>query len=882
MQVPMKWLLDYTDIDVDVKTFSHKMTMSGTKVEGINELGKDIENVVAGRIDSIGKHPGADRLWVAVVDTGATGRLQIVTGADNVKAGDVVPIALDGAKLPGGIVIRKGNMRGQDSFGMMCSIKELDLPKEIWPVPEVDGIMILDPATPPGMDIREVLGIDGVTVEFELTSNRQDCLGILGIAREAAVTLNKGFKMPDSSVKEEGGSIEGEIEVEISTPELCSRYTARVVSGVKVGESPEWMKRRLISSGVRPINNIVDITNYVMLEVGQPMHAFDMRFINDRKIVVRKANGGEAIETLDGAGRDLDSQMLVIADGKRAVAVAGVMGGANSEILSDTTEILLESANFNGVSIRNTSRKLGLRTDASSRFEKGLDPDMTLFAVNRAAHLIEQMGAGKVMKGVADCYPVRRGQSYVPFNADKINRMLGTSLDEKYMLDILERLEFIYDEKSGMLKVPAFRLDVDMEADLAEEVARFYDYNSIKATLNPGTETTIGMLTKKQKLKAIVGGSMLSGGLSEIYTLSFHSPKALDLMKVPEDSPLRNAVVIQNPLSEDYSIMRTSTLYDMLKAISHNHSKRAASVSLYEISHTYHMPDSGEVEGSDRAGDGSGAGESSGAGENSGTCESSGGEDGYWAADSSAAPSNDRAADSNIELGNDRAADNNIELGNDRAADSNIERGSDGMPILPIQKEALTMGMYGKGVDFFSIKGVVEDLFDALGIKNAKFSPLVGMPQFHPGKSAGVAVNGEQVGYIGEVHPDIVKNMELPEKVYAGSFDLELLYAASKLEREYSRLPRFPAVPRDIAVVVDKGVPSGDMIDLMQKYDELLEKVEIFDIYIGRQIPEGKKSVAYSLLFRSDKKTLTDDEVNTVVDGLLKELKASFGAELRS
>ena len=950
MLVPVKWLYDYVDVDIDIKAFSHKMTMSGTKVESVSTRGEGIEGVVAGRVLSIDKHPEADRLWVALVDVGLSaegragggtfggsvtdvragvdegagagvgdgvginvgdhvsvdkgfpGALQIITGADNVTRGDIVPIALDGSKLPGGVRIRKSKMRGIDSWGMMCSIQELGLSKEDIPSAPEDGILILDKNVSPGADIRDVLGINEAIIEFELTSNRQDCLGILGIAREAAAVLLKKVKMPPTSIEEEGAPIGGAINIEIEAPDLCSRYTARVVTDVKIAESPEWMKTRLISAGVRPINNIVDITNFVMLETGQPMHAFDMRFINDRKITVRRAKSGELIETLDGTGRTLDKDMLVIADGKKPVAVAGVMGGANSEILDDTTEILFESANFNGVSVRNTSRKLGLRTESSGRFEKGLNPEITMFAVNRAAALTEMLGAGKVMKGVEDCYPVKPAPMTVPFNTDKVNRLLGTNLSAEYMLSILDRLGFEYDSDNNALMAPAFRQDIEMEADIAEEVARFYDYNNIKPTLNPGTEMTLGILTQKQKLKAIVNDVMLSCGLSEIYTLSFHSPKVFDILKIPDDDPVRNAVKLQNPLSEDYSLMRTTTLYDMLKVIASNHSKRAASVSLYEISYTYHLQDGAEErsigaeaklndagKGSNGAGKGSnGPGKSSiGAEERSIGAEAK--------LDDAGKGSNSAGAGSNCVCVGSGVAEAKLDgagAGSDIAG-ANLDgagagaigagAGSDIAAIeLPVQKDVLTIGMYGKGIDFYSLKGVVEDLIDKLGVKCAIFAPLTDVPQFHPGKTAGIMIGEKKVGFIGEVHPDICKSMELPDKTYVGVIELECLYNASDLEREYSKLPRYPAAQRDIAIIVDKAVPSADIIQLMKSVDELLENVEIFDIYIGRQIPEGKKSLAYSLSFRSDKETLTDEKVNELTAKLLEELRMRFGAELRS
>jgi phenylalanyl-tRNA synthetase beta chain len=539
--------------------------------------------VVVGKIISIEKHPDADKLQVTKVDIGSEA-IQVVTGARNISLGDYIPVALVGARLPGDKKISKGKLRGVESCGMMCSIQELNLTKEDYPNAAEDGIFILEDEPPLGKDIKEVLGINETVVDFEITSNRPDCLSIVGIARESAVTLGSTFKMPEIKVKEEADDVKNYATVEISDPDLCPRYAARIVKEVKIEPSPKWMRDKLKAAGVRPINNIVDITNYVMLELGQPMHAFDLNNLNGSKIIVRRAKDGEVMHTLDDQERKLDSSMLVIADADRPVAVAGVMGGANSEVTGNTGTILFESANFDGISVRRTAKKIGLRTEASARFEKGLDVENVMTALQRAVQLVEELGAGKVCKGVIDCYPKKSQKKTLPLRPDKINALLGTSIDTQYMLKLFKELEFGVDESSMMLTVPSFRPDVEREADLAEEVARFYDYNNIKATLLSGKEATQGRKTFKQKVEDIIKTTMISCGLSETYTYSFTSPKVWDKINLPKDSDFRKAVVITNPLGEDYSVMRTTTMPEMLEVISTNYNRRVEEAGFFEMS----------------------------------------------------------------------------------------------------------------------------------------------------------------------------------------------------------------------------------------------------------------------------------------------------------
>ncbi|WP_458379751.1 phenylalanine--tRNA ligase subunit beta [Thermoclostridium stercorarium] len=585
MKAPISWLKDFADINVDAKELAEKMTLSGSKVEAVEDLGKSFDNVVVGKIISLEKHPNADRLRIARVDIGKE-VIQVVTGAPNVKEGDYIPVALVGAHLPGG-EIKATKLRGVESNGMMCSIEELNLTREFLPDAPEDGVYVFHNNPEVGRDVREIFGLEPV-LDFEITSNRPDCLSIVGLAREAAVTLSTGFKEPEITVKEEGvGKAEDFISVEIRNPELCSRYAARVVTDVKIGPSPEWMQRRLALAGMRPINNIVDITNYVMLEMGQPMHAFDLKCLDGGKIIVRTAKDGEVITTLDGQERRLDSSMLVIADENKPVALAGVMGGENSEITNETKMILLESANFNGTSVRLTSKKVGLRSEASSRFEKGLDPENVIPALNRCAQLIEELGAGRVVPGIVDCYPVKPEKVEIELNDVEINNLLGTNIDREWMLDLFERLGFGVDRNTGKLTVPSFRADIRLQADLAEEVARFYDYNRITPTLLKGKESTVGRKTYSQKMEDLIMQVMLAYGLYETYTFSFTSPKVWDKLRLPKDHELRNAVVIKNPLGEDFSVMRTTTIPDMLDVIRTNYNRKVEEGRFFEISYVY-------------------------------------------------------------------------------------------------------------------------------------------------------------------------------------------------------------------------------------------------------------------------------------------------------
>lgn len=795
MKAPLSWLKEYVDIKVDPKEFADAMTMSGSKVEGIEHQGGEISNVVVGKILSVEKHPDADKLLVSMVDVGNEA-VQIVTGAKNISAGDYIPVALHGSTLPGGTKITKGKLRGVVSNGMMCSINELDLNRDNYPDAAEDGIFILDKEYTPGMDIKEALGLNETVIEFEITSNRPDCLSMLGLAREAAATLGTELKKPQIRVKEEGDDVNKYASVEIKAEDLCPRYAARVVKDVKIGPSPKWMRDRLRAAGIRPINNIVDITNYVMLELGQPMHAFDLANLKGNRIVVRRAEDGEIMHTLDDQERRLDSSMLVIADAERPVAVAGVMGGANSEVTENTKTILFESANFNGTSVRLTAKSLGMRTEASSRFEKGLDVENVIAALDRAAQLVEEIGAGVVCKGLIDCYVNKTKRKSIKFRPDRINAFLGTSIDRAEMIRIFKTLEFEVNEDDMTITIPTFRPDVEREADLAEEVARFYGYNNIEATLLSGKTSTIGRKTFKQKVEDIIKSTMISSGLSETYTYSFTSPKVFDMLKLPEAHELRNAVVITNPLGEDYSVMRTTTIPDMLEVISTNYNRRVEEAKLFEVSSIY-VPKS--------------------------------------------------------------------------------------LPIdsLPDEKLVLTIGMYGNA-DFYDLKGVVEELLMALRIESYEFEPEKSGIIFHPGRTANLIINGRRAGILGEIHPDVAENFEVPERVYAAVIEVQPLVDNASMVSKYRPLPKYPAVSRDIAMLVKDEIMVKQIEDIIkQRAGKMLEDIKLFDVYKGKQVPEGMKSVAYSITFRAEDRTLTDEDVNKVMRKVLDGLENSLGAQLR-
>lgn len=791
MNIPFKWLKDYVDINISANELGDKLTLSGSKVEEVICSGDDIQNVVTGKIERIEKHPDADKLVVCSVNIGKEEPIQIVTGATNMKEEDIVPVAVHGAILPNDVKIKKGKLRGIMSYGMMCSEKELGIPES-----GVDGLMILPSDTPIGKDIKEVLNLDNAVIEFEITSNRPDCLSVVGIAREAAATLGINYTMPklDYTPKNKD-NIKDYLEVDIKD-DLCRRYMARGVKNVKIQPSPTWMQERLEEAGVRAINNIVDITNFVMIELGQPLHAFDGRQITSNKIVVERGKAGEKFTTLDDVERTIDESVLCIKDGDRTVALAGIMGGLNSEVKEDTKEIILECANFDGTNIRVSSQKLGLRTEASSKFEKDLDPNLVEIAMNRVCHLIEELGAGEVMDGTIDIYKDIVKERNLKVDYNWINSFLGTNISKEDMKEYLDRLELKTNIEGDILniKVPTFRSDIILKQDVAEEIARIYGYNNIPTTMFNSVSARSGK-TLKQHLQDKVVEILIGSGLNQSISYSFVSPKIFDKILIPEDSNLRNAVKIKNPLGEDYSLMRTTTLASMMEALARNYSRNNSYARLFEMGKVY-------------------------------------------------IPSEDEK-------------------------------------ILPEERNTLVIGMYGD-VDYLSLKGVIENLVEELNIEKSSYKRESEHPTFHPGKTAKLYVNKEFAGLLGEVHPDVLDNYDIDEKCYIAELNLDVLLKNANIEKKYSPLPKFPAVERDMALLVDDEVLVQDIENIIRnKGGKILENVKLFDIYKGSQIPKGKKSVAYSIVYRMPNRTLTDSEVSKVHNKIVRTLENNLGAELR-
>ena len=801
MLLSRKWLREFTDTEkVNDKDFAEAMTLSGSKVETVERPGDEISNVVVGRIVEMVRHENSDHMWVCQVDIGQNEPIQIVTGAQNQKVGDLVPVALHRSTLPGGKKIEKGKLRGVMSDGMLCSYQELGFTDNDWPHSVVDGLFILntdpdlmalDPK--PGDDIKPLLGLDDTVIDFEITPNRPDCLSVIGLAREAAVTFGSSLTLHTPVVKGSGGAVSELVSIDIADPALCPRYTARMVKNVKIAPSPLWLRQRLRASGVRPISNIVDITNYVMLEYGQPMHAFDFSCVEGKHIIVRTAKEGETITTLDGNPRALTTKMLCICDENRPVCVAGVMGGANSEIVGDTAMVLFESANFNGPSVRRTATALGMRTDSSGRFEKGLDVMNTINAVNRACELVELLGCGEVVDGVIDVFPEKPEPARLPLEPEKINALLGTDVDAEEMRRILRELDFDIDG-NDTVTVPSFRGDVRRMNDLAEEVARFYGYNNIPVTLMRG-QTTRGGYSAAQKLENRLGELARDCGYDEIITYSFISPTAYDKIGWPEDEPRRNSFRILNPLGEDTSIMRTTTLPSMLEILARNWSFRNKDVKLYELGRVYYM-------------------------------------------------------------------------GGDRG--------------LAIEKKILTLGGFGAGMDFYAIKGAVEEVLRDIRAEDVEFTACQDDPSYHPGRCAKVLIGGRPAGVVGQIHPLIAKNYGFDCDVYTAELDFDALSEAKGADPVYVPLPRYPSVSRDLAIIADRSVTVASIEKCIRRAGgKLLRNVSLFDIYEGPGIPEGKRSTAYSLVLRSDEGTLTDDHADSAVKSILAALEKDLGASIR-
>ena len=900
MNLSRKWLNEFVDgvsvSDINDHEFSEAMTLSGSKVETFEDLGKEISNIVVGKVLSMAKHPNSDHMWLCMVDAGQAEPVQIVTGAWNVHVGDLVPVALDNSTLPGGKTITKGKLRGEVSDGMLCGLYELGLDERDFPYAAIkaaailgnyhpldknkpsipadiqagakvfgpvvaakvvsvavsgvnefycvldigngevtchtgcnnihegdmlayntksgdvctladlhaeqaefpncipDGIFILhEDGIKPGDDIKPIIGVDDHVIEFEITPNRPDCLSVIGLAREAAATFGKELKLHEPVVK---GGAEGKLDellkVEVPAADLCPRYTARMVRNVKIAPSPKWMRERLRAMGVRPINNIVDITNYVMMEYGQPMHAFDYRYVKGGKIIVRRAEDGETLTTLDGNLRKLNSNMLVIADDTRAVGLAGIMGGENSEIVDDTVDVVFESANFDGTCIRKGALALGMRTEASAKFEKGLDVYNTLPAVDRACELVELLGAGEVVDGVIDVVNHLPEPTVLALRPDKINALLGTNVETEEMLRILKSLQFGVDGET--ITVPSWRGDVVHYSDLSEEVARFYGYNNIPCTLVRG-ETTRGGYNEEQLLEQQLGSLCRAVGYDEIITYSFISPTYYDKIRWAADDPRRESFKILNPLGEDTSIMRTTTLPSMLEILTRNYNFRNKAVKLYEIGRTYGL----------------------------------GGKDG-----------------------------------------------------LAIESKYLTLGTYGAGTTFFTLKGVVEAVLTDIRAEGVRYEACTDNPSYHPGRCAKVYCGDECIGVFGQIHPLVAQNYGIDAELYCAELSLDALMKARGADPVYTPLPRFPAVSRDIAIVCDKKIPVAHLIDcIMKNGGEYLKGCSLFDIYTGSHISDGMKSVAFSLTMRADDQTLTDEHAEETVNAVLAALESKFGAKMR-
>ncbi len=795
MRLNRKWLNeDFVDLrEVSDKEFVETMTVFGQKVETWERMDAEIKNVVVGKVLSMVRHPNSDHMWICQVDTGSEEPVQIVTGAQNVHEGDLVPVALHNSWLPGGVHITKGKLRGELSNGMLCSFAELGLTQNDLPGVFADGIWILnDEECSIGQDINQVIGNDDTVVEFEITNNRPDCYSIIGLAREAAAAFGKPMHHHEPVVHgSNAGSIFEHLDVEVPAADKCSRYSSRMVANVKIGPSPKWLRQRLRANGVRPINNIVDITNYVMLEYGQPMHAFDYRYVSSGKIVVREAEAGETLTTLDGTVRPLKPGMLVIADDTKPIGLAGIMGGENSEIVDDTSMVVFESANFNGTSIRQTALALGMRTEASGKFEKNLDPMMTVPAVQRACELVELLGCGDVLDGTIDVIHYVPEPRRVRLEPDRINDLLGTDISREDMVKYLANLE-IPVEGDDIL-VPSFRPDLILTADIAEEIGRSYGYNAIPIT--EFKNSTQGGYSQEMKLEAQAGTFCRGLGYSEIITYSFVSPAVFDQIRLPADSPLRNCMRIQNPLGEDTSVMRTIALPSMLEILARNNAYHNKAVKLYEVAKVY-LPTEGQV--------------------------------------------------------------------------------------LPQEPKMLVLGTYGSDETFFTLKGEIEAIFAGLRIRKAEYTAEKSNPSYHPGRCASITVDGVCVGVMGQVHPLVVNNYGMDCEVYCAELNLSALMELRLPDPTYTPLPKYPAVMRDLALVCDEAVTvaqaEGVITDAAGK---LLRSVKLFDIYRGTGVPEGKKSMAFSLELRSDERTLTDADSEGVMSKVLAALKEKLNAVLR-
>ena len=804
MNTSLSWIKAYVPaLDVTAQEYTDAMTLTGTKVETFEKLDADLDKIVIGQILSIDRHPDADKLIICQVNIGEK-TIQIVTGAPNVHVGDKVPVVLDGGrvagghdgkKTPGGIPIKKGKLRGIESDGMMCSIEELGSSRDMYPEAPEYGIYIFPEDAVVGESAVKALGLDDVVFEYEITSNRVDCYSVIGIAREAAATFHKEFKPPVVTAAGNSEDVHDYVKVTVKDTDLCPRYCARVVKNIKIAPSPVWMQRRLASNGIRPINNIVDITNYVMEEYGQPMHAYDYDTLAGHEIVVRRARADEKFVTLDGQERTMDENVLMICDGEKAVGIAGIMGGENSMITDDVKTMMFEAACFDGTNIRLSAKRIGLRTDASGKFEKGLDPNNAEDAINRACQLIEELGAGEVVGGMVDVYTKKKEPVRIPFQPERINALLGTDVSEEDMLSYFKKIDLGYDAEKREVIAPTFRHDLFRMADLAEEVARFYGYDNIPTTLPKG-ESTLGKLPFEVRIEGIARDVAEFSGFSESMNYSFESPKVFDKLLIPEDSELRKPIVISNPLGEDFSVMRTLPLNGMLSSLAFNYNHRNKNVRLYELAKVY-LPKT--------------------------------------------------------------------------------------LPLteLPDERVQFTMGMYGEG-DFYVVKGVVEEFFSKAGIRGKiSYDPKAGKTFLHPGRQANIIYNGEVMGYLGEIHPQVADNYGIGDKTYVAVLDMPVVVKYADFDRKFTGIARFPAVTRDLSMVVPHEILAGDIEDMIvQRGGKILESYQLFDVYEGSQIKAGYKSMAYSVVFRAKDKTLEESEINTAMKKILNGL-SSMGIELR-
>jgi phenylalanyl-tRNA synthetase beta chain len=797
MLLPIKWLKDYVATDKDSKELADKLTLSGSHVESINSLNKGVKDVIVGKILSLEKHPGADKLLICEVDIGKK-KLQIVTGATNLIEGDYVPVAVVGSQLPGDIIIEKTNFRGVESHGMLCSLKELGYADNVISKEMKDGIFVLDKEYPLGSDIVDVLNLNDEVIEFEITPNRPDCLSIIGMARETSATFNIPLKEPVININNEEEDISKYIEDIEVLSDNCSRYYARVIKDVKIKESPLWMQIKLMAAGVRPINNIVDITNYVMLEYGEPLHAFDLGKLEGKKIIIRQAEKGEKIKTLDDIDRELEPTDLVIADEKNPIAIAGVMGGFDSEISKDTKVVLLEGANFNEKSVRLTAKRLNLRTEASNRFEKGIDPNLCSKAVDRVCQLIELTGAGTVVKSFIDKYKDVKEEKTITLRPEIVNSLLGVDIDVESMVRYLNSLgiKSTFDGKLIYSTIPTYRMDLSIEADLIEEIGRLYGFHNIES------KPLVGKLTRgKKPYDKIVedkGKAVLQSlGYNEVMTYSFISPKAYDKIMLPEDSDLRKYVKLLNPLGEDYSVMRTTLIPTMMELLSRNYNRGVESTFAYEIGNIF-IPKELPVE------------------------------------------------------------------------------------ELPLEEKVLSIGFYGEK-DFYYLKESINKLLGRLGITGMEYIREEKNPTFHPGRTAKILLNGEVLGIIGEIHMDVCENYDINTRVYIGQLDFSKIIELTNFDKRYKPLPKYPSMTRDIAVVVDEDILVGNIEKIILKHGgDLIESIKLFDIYRGDQIPENKKSIAFSITYRSYERTLRDKEINDIQELIIRDLQDNLKAKLRS